>query len=66
MLSNQTEWSINNEFPLQCKIECNGLVPREAYTRSTEDVLEKEAGLQSLYKNCTLKKGEIHEVNKLT
>ena len=50
--------------PFQCKIECNGLVPREDYTRSTEDVLAKEAGLQSLYKNCTIKKGEIHEVRR--
>jgi len=48
--------------PCPCNIECHGLVPREEYTRSTEDVLEKEAGLQSLYKNCTLKRGEIHEV----
>ncbi|XP_063682902.1 SEC14-like protein 1 isoform X3 [Bolinopsis microptera] len=48
--------------PSPCNIECNGLVPREDYTRSTEEVLAKEAGLQSLYKNCTIKKGEIHEV----
>lgn len=46
----------------QCDIECHGLVPREEYTRSTEDILENESGLESLYKNVTLKKGEIHEV----
>ena len=49
-------------IPLQCEIECNGLVPREEYTLSAEDVLSNEAALQSLYKNVTLKKGEMHEV----
>ena len=38
------------------------MVPRNEYTRSTEDVLEREAGLQSLYKSLTLKRGELHEV----
>ena len=52
---------INTVSP-QCDIECNGLVPREEYTLSTEEVLSHEDAMQSLYKNVTLKKGEMHEV----
>eukprot|EP00116_Pleurobrachia_bachei_P002101 sb/3462363/ len=48
--------------PSKCDIECNGLVPREEYTLSTEEVLSHEDAMQSLYKNVTLKKGEMHEV----
>jgi len=48
--------------PAACDITLNGLVPREEYTLSTEDILVREQGMESLYKSQILKREEVHEV----